>query len=71
MDHGYSKARHQHSETFTQDPYLGGISTRGTTPVHIFRENFNSIAYCNVINECLTETADLLYPGGWKLQENN
>ena len=49
----------------------GGISTRGTTPVHIFRENFNSIAYCNVINECLTETADLLYPDGWKLQEDN
>ena len=48
----------------------GGISTRGTT-VHIFSENFNSIAYCNVINECLTKTADLLYPDGWKLHEDN
>ena len=59
VDQGYSKARHQHSET------------RGTTPVHIFRDNFNYIAYCNVINVCLTETADLLYPDGWKLQEDN
>ena len=48
-----------------------GISTRGAIPVHVFKENFNSIAYCNVINECLIETADHLYPDGWKLQEDN
>ena len=29
----------------------GGISERGAMPVHIFKQNFNSEAYCNVLNE--------------------
>ena len=49
----------------------GGISARGATPVHIFREYFNSHAYCNVINEVLIENANMLYPDGWKLQEDH
>ena len=49
----------------------GGISERGATPVHIFEQNFNSEAYCNVLNEVLIESADVLYPDGWKLQEDN
>ena len=49
----------------------GGISERGATPVHIFKQNFNSEAYCNVLNEVLIESADVLYPDGWKLQEDN
>ena len=49
----------------------GGISTRGATPVKVFRQNFNSEHYCNVLNEVLFQTAETLYPDGWKLQEDN
>ena len=52
----------------------GGISARGATPVHIFREKFNLQAYCNVLNEVLIENASTLYPDGWKhgwKQEDN
>ena len=49
----------------------GAISSRGTTPIKVFKNNFNSIHYCNVLNEVLLETANALYPDGWKLQEDN
>ena len=49
----------------------GGISARGTTPAKIFRQNFNSEHYCNVLSEVLFQTAATLYPDGWKLQEDN
>lgn len=49
----------------------GGISARGATPVKIFKQNFNSEHYCDVLNEVLFQTAEILYPDGWKLQEDN
>ena len=49
----------------------GAISSRGMTPIKVFKNNFNSIHYCNVLNEVLLETANALYPDGWKLQEDN
>ena len=45
----------------------GRISARGA----IFRHNFNSEYYCNVLNEVLFQTGETLYPDGWKLQEDN
>ena len=39
--------------------------------MHIFRENFISESYCNVLNEVMIDNADVLYPNGWKLQEEN
>ena len=42
----------------------GGISARGATPIKVFRHNFNSVHYCNVLNEVLLETANVLYPNG-------
>ena len=49
----------------------GAISARGAMPLKVFRHNFNSQHYCNVINEVLIETANVLYPDGWRLQEDN
>ena len=49
----------------------GGISTRGATPVKIFRQNFKSEQYFNGLNEVLFQTAATLYPDGLKLQEEN
>ena len=49
----------------------GGISARGATPVKIFKHNFNSEYYCNVLNEVLFQTGKTLCPDGWKLQEDN
>ncbi|KAI6653882.1 hypothetical protein LOD99_3058 [Oopsacas minuta] len=49
----------------------GGISARGAIPVKVFKHNFNSEHYCNVLNEVLFQTADTLCADGWKLQEDN
>ena len=37
----------------------------------IFRHNFNSEHYFNVLDEVLYQTAETLYPDGWKLQKDN
>ncbi|KAI6661979.1 hypothetical protein LOD99_9649 [Oopsacas minuta] len=49
----------------------GGISAPGTAPVKVFKHNFNSEHYCNVLNEVLFQISETLYPDGWKLQEDN
>ena len=48
----------------------GGISSRGTRILKIF-VNFTSKMYIDTLNECLIETANVYYPDGWTLQEDN
>ena len=36
-----------------------------------FNENLDSILYQSIIEECLFETVDALYPDGWRMQHNN
>ncbi|KAI6648223.1 hypothetical protein LOD99_12032 [Oopsacas minuta] len=49
----------------------GGISSMGTTILKIFTSNFVSKLYIDTLNECLIRTADVYYPEGWILQEDN
>ena len=46
----------------------GGISSRGTTVLKTFRSPMTAAKFVNILEECLLETADVLYPDGWRLQ---
>ena len=50
---------------------MGGISARGATLLKVFTTNFTSKMYIDTLNECLVEMADVYYPDGWTLQEDN
>ena len=49
----------------------GAISRRGATLLKIFKNTFISSMYIDTLRECLLEMADLFYPEGWILQEDN
>ena len=49
----------------------GGISARGLMVVKLFSENLDLILYQSILEECLFETADALYPDGCRLQHDN
>ena len=49
----------------------GGISTRGKTPLKVARGSINADRYQDILEECLIQEMDTLYPDGWVLQQDN
>lgn len=49
----------------------GGISLRGATELSIIAGTVDSARYCTILNEYLVQTANTLYPEGWRLQQDN
>jgi transposase len=49
----------------------GGISQRGATPLKIAKGSINSESYCQILEECLIPTMNVLYPDGWYLVQDN
>lgn len=49
----------------------GAISQRGATPLCIVDGTVNSAKYCDILNGFLLETAHVLYPEGWRFQQDN
>lgn len=48
----------------------GAMSQRGRLPLIFCEGNVNSERYCNII-DAITDDADVLYPDGWSLQQDN
>lgn len=49
----------------------GGISIRGTTPLKIARGKIDSDRYQDILDECLIDQMNTLFPDGWVLQQDN
>lgn len=49
----------------------GGISQRGATQLCIIQGTVDSVRYCTILNEYLVQTANVMYPEGWRLQQDN
>lgn len=49
----------------------GGISIRGRKPLATIKGIINSEVYCNILNDYLIPPLNILYPQGYKLQEDN
>ena len=61
MDQVSRKSNFKGSETYAEATCMGGI----------FFVNFTSKMYIDTLNECLIETANVDYPDGSTLQEDN
>lgn len=49
----------------------GGISLRGSTTLAIIDSSVNSAVYCQTISGHLLQTGNVLYPEGYRLQQDN
>ena len=49
----------------------GGISVRGKTPLKFVDGIVNAEKYQQILEECLIESMNTLYPDGWVLQQDN
>ena len=49
----------------------GGVSSRGVTPLCIFRENLTKELFVDILEGHLLPTAQVLYEDGWCLQQDN
>jgi transposase len=49
----------------------GGFSIRGTTTLYIGHGSINSEKYCQILNENLLPTINVLHPEGWTLMQDN
>ena len=60
--------RPKHSPKFHM---WGGVSTRGVMPLCIFTENLTKEKYVEILEGHLIQMAQIYYPDGWVLQQDN